>query len=276
MTSRMLVRPIPRTFAAAVIAAGVIGQGAMTTTVSAATAMPQESTEDMRVEKLVGGWIDALGGLATYEQLESARYTLTTEMYDAGSSRLRRTRPRYVTIARSSQGELGRIDRWEGDDFIEQGWDGSEVWARLNGTKLSAGAKDFDEVQYVSGDLNYWIALPYKLRDGGVTLHNRGADDLGRTIVGVSFGAGVGLHDGDAWQYWFEDGRTWPVQVAYKEEGRTNWNYLRFEDIRTIDGYTFVGRRVHFNDDGQVTKVLYTHDFELNPELGLEAFSNGR
>ena len=50
---------------------------------------------------------------------------------------------------------------------------------------------------------------------------------------------------------------------------------LRFKDIRTIDGYTFVGRRVHFNDDIQVTKVLYTHDFELNPELGPQAFSNG-
>lgn len=108
-----------------------------------------------------------------------------------------------------------------------------------------------------------------------MNLHNQGADDLGRTIVGVSFGDGNGLHDGDTWQYWFEDGRTWPVQVAHKEEGRTNWNYLRFKDIRTIDGYTFVGRCVHFNDDIQVTKVLYTHDFELNPELGPQAFSNG-
>jgi hypothetical protein len=66
------------------------------------------------------------------------------------------------------------------------------------------------------------------------------------------------------------------VQVAYKEEGRTNWNYLRFEDIRTVEGYTFVGRRSHYNERGQPTKVLYTHDFEFNPEIPVEWFDMPR
>lgn len=29
------------------------------------------------------------------------------------------------------------------------------------------------------------------------------------------------------------------------EEGRTSWSLLRFEDVRTVDGYVFVGRRVY-------------------------------
>ena len=231
---------------------------------------------DAVAEELVDGWISALGGLEAYWPLKSARFTLTTEMYHPESGRLRRTRPRYVAIARTPAGELANIERWEGDDFIEQGWDGTTVWARLNGEPLGPGDKDFDEVQYVSGDVNYWVSLPFKLRDPGVNLHDRGLDDQGRRVVGVSFGDGVGLHDGDAWQYWFVEGRTWPVQLAYQEEGRTNWNYLRFEDIRTVDGYTFVGRRAHFNEAGQPTKVLFTHDFELNPELDLARFSGGR
>lgn len=238
---------------------------------------PLDSTEDARVsderaEELVAAWIDALGGLEAYWPLQSARYTLTTEIYDPISGRLRRTRPRYVTLQRTQAGELTRIERWEGNDFIEQGWNGVAEWARLNGEALEAGDKDFDEVRYVSGDVHYWISLPYKLHDPGVNLHDRGQDEHGRTIVGVSFGEGVGLHDGDTWQYWFEDGRTWPVQVAYMEEGRDNWNLLRFEDIRTVDGYTFVGRRVHYNEEGGLTKVLYTHDFEFNPEIGSETF----
>ena len=61
--------------------------------------------------------------------------------------------------------------------------------------------------------------------------------------------------------------------MAYREEGRENWNVLRFENVRTVDGYTFVGRRVHFDETGGTTKVLFTHDFELNPELDPEIFS---
>jgi len=233
-------------------------------------------TADGLAEELVANWVEALGGLEAYWPLQSARYTLTTEIYDQASGRLRRTRPRYVTVLRTPQGDLTRIERWEGNDFIQQGWNGTTAWALLNGEPLSEGDKDFDEVPYVSGDVNYWIGLPFKLHDPGVNLHDRGRDADGRQVVGVSFGQGVGLHDGDSWQYWFEDGRTWPVQVAYKEEGRDNWNYLSFEDVRTVDGYTYVGRRVHHNEQGQLTKVLYTHDFELNPDVGPEIFGMPR
>jgi hypothetical protein len=235
-----------------------------------------QSGDDARAEALVSNWIEALGGMDAYSLLRSARYTLTTEMYDADTGRLRRTRPRYVTVLRSPQGELAKIERWEGDDFIEQRWDGSTEWAQLNGENLAAGHRDFDQVPYVSGDVNYWIALPFKLHDGGVNLHDRGKDDQGRDHIGVSFGEGVGLHDGDSWQYWFVEGRTWPVEIAYQEEGRTSWNYLSFEDIKTVDGYTFVGRRVYHNEDGQLIKVLYTHDFELNPDVDPSFFAGSR
>lgn len=237
-----------------------------------ATDTPRQEA-DARAEELVDSWIEALGGLETYEPLRTARYTLTTEMWDPGSGRLRRTRPRYVTMARTEHGQLTRIERWEGDDFIAHGTDGDTIWATMNGAPLGPGDMDYDQVPYVSGDVHYWIGLPYKLRDPGVNLHYRGQDEEGRHVVGVTFGDGVGLHDGDAWTYWFEDSRTWPVQVAYQEETSDNVNTLRFEGIRTVDGYTFVGRRVHFDESGGITKVLRTHDFELNPELDMSLFS---
>jgi len=186
---------------------------------------------------------------------------------------MRRSRSRYVTIARTDAGEISRIERWEGGDFIQQGWDGVEQWATLNGEPLGVGYKDYDQVPYVSGDVQYWISLPYKLRDNGVNLHDRGMDDEGRYVVGVTFGEGIGLHDEDTWKYRFEPGRSWPIQVAYMEEGDVDWSRLRFEDIRSADGYIFVGRRVHYNAEGALTKVLYTHDFELNPSLDPALFS---
>ncbi len=234
------------------------------------------SSPNAAAEERVDQWIEALGGLEAYWPLQSARYTLTTEIWDPESGRLRRTRPRYVTMSTTEHGQAARIERWEGNDFIAHGTDGQTVWARMNGEPLGPGDKDFDEVPYVTGDVHYWIGLPFKLRDPGVNLHDRGVDDQGRQVVGVTFGEGVGLHDGDAWTYWFEEGRVWPVQLSYQEEDSENVNVLRFEDIRTVDGYTFVGRRVHFREDGGLTKVLHTHDFELNPELDPEVFQAPR
>ncbi len=242
-------------------------------TATSAERTDRQQSDDPVADSLVGDWIAAVGGLEAYWPLKSARFTLTTEIYDRESGRLRRTRPRYVTIARTDAGEISRIERWEGDDFIQQGWDGEAVWATLNGEALGEADKDYDQVRYVSGDVQYWISLPYKLRDDGVNLHYRGIDDEGRHVVGVTFGEGIGLHDEDTWQYWFEPGRSWPVQVAYMEEDYTDWSRLRFEDIRTVDGYTFVGRRVHYNAEGALTKVLFTHDFEFNPRLEMALFS---
>ena len=242
-------------------------------TATSAERTSRQDAADTIADSLVGNWIAAVGGLEAYWPLKSARFTLTTEIYDPESGRMRRARPRYVVIARTDSGEISRIERWEGDDLIHQGWDGVRQWATLNGALLGEGDKDYDQVRYVSGDVQYWISLPFKLRDDGVNLHYRGVDDVGRHVVGVTFGEGIGLHDQDTWQYWFEDGRSWPVQVAYMEERDDDWNRLRLEDIRTVDGYTFVGRRVHYNAKGALTKVLFTHDFEFNPILEMALFS---
>lgn len=227
---------------------------------------PRSESRDETAEALVDGWIAALGGMETYWKLRSARYTLTTEIYDPESGRLRRARPRYVTIARLETGEAARIERWEGDDFIQHGFDGVQEWAVMNGEVLGPGDKDYDEARYVSGDVFYWIGLPFKLRDPGVFLHYDGTDDEGRHLVRVTFGDGVGDHN-DTWFYVFEDGRAMPVSIGYREEGRRNVSRTYWEDVEEVDGYVFTGRRVHVNADGKVWKVLVTTDFVLNPEL---------
>lgn len=265
---------VARLAALALIALPVAACGDTVDAEAAAAAVdgPLNPENDPAADSLVRAWIAAVGGLEPYWEMESARFTLHTEIYDPATDRLRRTRPRYVVLARDEDGERARIERWEGDDFIAHGFDGEEVWARMNGQALGPGDKDYEQAPYVASDVNYWIALPYKLADPGVFLHDDGRDEAGRRIVRVTFGEGVGDHQ-DTWWYFFEDGRTWPVETRYQEAGRTNVNRLRFEDVRTVDGYTFVGRRVHFDENGGLTKVLRTEDFERNPELGEDAFS---
>ena len=225
---------------------------------------------DPEAMALVDAWIEALGGMETYAGFHSARYTFTTELYDPETGRMRRARPRYVTIARTEMGELARIDRWEGNDYIQQGWDGVADWAVRNGEPLEYGDRDRDEVRYVSGDVNYWMALPFKLRDPGVHLSYQGRDAEGRHDVMVTFGEGVGS---DVWHYYFEDGRSWPDEVTYQTGGTGGVDHNRWRDLRTDEGYPYVGRRVHVRQ-GRVWKVLRMSDVEINPaDLDMAVFS---
>ncbi len=227
---------------------------------------------DPAAQALVGRWIEALGGMEAYWAAERARYTLTTEMWDATTGRLRRTRPRYVTIARTPEGLHTRIERWEGDDFIAQGWYPGGQWATMNGESLVEGDKDYDEADYVGGDVHYWFGLPFKLTDPGVHIRDEGTDAEDRQVVRVTFNEGVGDHQ-DTWRYYFTDAGSWPVQVDYTEDGRTNVNQTRWEDIQQAGGFYYVGRRVHFDEDGRTWKVLAVGDVEINPELPATVFS---
>lgn len=251
--------------------AAVGGPAALILVGGAAARVAPEPTDEL-AEQLVDEWIESLGGMETYWKLRSASYTLTTEMWDPGSGRLRRTRPRYVTIARLETGEAARIERWEGNDFIQHGFDGVREWAVMNGETLGPGDKDYDEARYVSGDVFYWIGLPFKLKDPGVFLHYDGEDDEGRHLVRVTFGDGVGDHN-DTWHYTFEEGRAMPVSIGYREEGRPSISRTYWEDVQEVDGYIFTGRRVHVNADGKIWKVLVTTDFVLNPEVDPAVFS---
>lgn len=252
----------------AVSVAAVAGLGAAL----GSSAGPAAQTESDMAQTLVDRWISSVGGMETFWGLQSAEFTLTTEMYDASTGRLRRTRPRYVSVSRTESGEAARIERWEGDDFIVQRFDGGDgVWATMNGEVLSPGDKDHDETVYVSRDVFYWIRLPFKLKDPGVFLHYDGVDDEGLHKVRVTFGENVGEHD-DTWFYTFKDGQTLPVQIAYREEGRENINLTRWDDIQEVGGYMFAGRRISVNDRGEITKIIVTSDFVLNPDIDQSRF----
>ena len=133
-----------------------------------------DSPPEVIADSLISLWIDSLGGMETYRNFESASYTITTVIYDTLSGRVKRTRPRYVLIKKGPFGEETRVERWEGNDFIAQGFNGRVEWATLNGEFLPDTAKDWRETRYVAGDLFYWPGLPYKLRDDGGFLHYRG------------------------------------------------------------------------------------------------------
>ncbi len=227
----------------------------------------QESPNDpTEATALVQNWIDAIGGMENYERVHSATFTLTTEMWDASSGRLRRTRPRYVWIQRDAAGQYARVERWEGDDFIAHGWHPAGQWASMNDSTLVEGDKDYDEADYVGGDVNYWIGLPYKLLDNGVNLDSEGVNSDGLHVVRVTFGENIGDHQ-DVWRYYFAEGQTWPARVEYIEAGKTIVNRNWWKDIQVSDGYYYVGKRVYFDEEERVTKIISMSDLVINPEI---------
>ena len=234
-------------------------------------ATPLQAQRAPAAEALIDHWIEALGGMDNYYRVESASYTVTTEMYDPESGRLRRTRPRYVTIARDASGLFARVERWEGDDFIQQGWHPAGQWASMNGVPLAEGDKDWDEADYVGGDLNYWIFLPFKLKDGGVNLEYEGDDGRGRRLVTVTFGEGIGSSR-DTWRYHFEDDRTWPAEVSYQTERGTRPSPMRWTDIRVADGFFYVGSREYLDPEGRIRMIIRVSDVSINPDLDPQIF----
>lgn len=278
------------------IAVGTILVGAVTACQPAgedpAAEFASDSPSEVIADSLIGLWIDSLGGMETYRNFESASYTITTVMYDTLSGRVKRMRPRYVWIKKGPYGQETRVERWEGNDFIVQGFNGRDEWATLNGEFLPDTAKDWRETRYVAGDLFYWPGLPFKLRDDGVFLHYRGISDLPGAVfrtdpaeavpstgaaryhaVGVTFGEDIGDHQ-DTWAYYFEPGDAFPTEVTYVEEGlesisRVFWGKTkRVGDIR----YPVVAQRDWMTRSGKRTKALVVSDFVVNPDIAQSMF----
>jgi hypothetical protein len=241
--------------------------------VLAASAAPGDAVAQRAPEAqaLIDRWVEAVGGMESYHAVSSIRFTVTTELYDPESGRLRRTRPRYATIHRDQSGLYARVERWEGNDFIQQGWHPGGQWAVMNGEELGPGDMDYDEADYVGGDLNYWIYLPFKLNDPGVNLVYDADDGRGLQKVTVTFGSGVGTSR-DTWRYYFEDGRTWAVEVSYQTERGQRPYPMVWTDIRSVDGFVYVGAREYLDPEGRIRMIVRVHDVEIDPDLDLAIF----
>lgn len=222
-------------------------------------------------DRLVDAWIAVAGGLDAWRDVESLRYTVTTVWFDSTGTEVRR-RPRFVWGKKHPM--RARIERDEPEGHYVQATDGhGAVWATLDGESLSDTTKAVREVLYVTGDVMYWIGLPYKLRDPGVNLRHIPADSTGYEGVAVTFGEGVGLHSGDRWFYYFDQGSPLPVEVHYIEEGYTDPTRTRWSDYREAGPITYVGTRTFYDDRGVTRKELLISDVEINPELSDSLFT---
>lgn len=244
------------------------GESRILTAVVAATLAVSTSCDNEPpgpADALVDRWIEAAGGRDAWDDVDDLRYTVTTVWFDSTGTEVRR-RPRFVWGKKHPQ--RARIERDEAEGHYVQAYDGRDnAWATLNGEILPDSAKAAGEVLYVTGDVMYWIGLPYKLRDPGVNLAYIPADSTGRPGVKVTFGEGIGLHPGDRYFYYFEDPSPFPVEVHYIEEGSKNIDRSRWSDYASAGPITYVGTRTYYSEDGITTKQLLISDVEINPGL---------
>jgi hypothetical protein len=243
----------------------------LTSLVVAAT--PAAAQRAARAEALVGGWIEAAGGPALWDAVRDLRYTITTVWYDSAGTEVRR-RPRYVWIQKTSGGFRVRVERTEAEGRYVQIWN-EGAHAALNGQVLPDSARAVRELQLVAGDLTYWIGLPWKLRDAGVNLSYAEAD--GARVVHVTFGQGIGVHDGDRyWYYWRDLASAFPTEVHYIEQGHPDADRMRvlFRDARRIGPGWYFSRRVIQNAHGRThVRELVTSDVVINRGISAACFA---
>jgi hypothetical protein len=239
----------------AVLAAAILALGI--------TATPASAQRDSRAEAFVTGWVDAAGGPKIWDNVRDLRYTITTVWYDSTGTEVRR-RPRLVWVKKTSRAFLVRVERTEAEGRYVQIWNGRGA-ASLNGTQLPDTSRAVKEVQFVAGDLTYWIGLPWKLRDPGVHLRFIPENDV--PVVHVTFGEGVGLHDGDQfWYYWHDRNSRFPSEVHYLLEGRATSERQRvaFGDLQRLGPGLYFSRRTTQNAHGVPVRALIVSDVVVN------------
>lgn len=218
---------------------------------------------DARAEALVSGWIEAAGGPRIWDSVKDLRYAITTVWYDSTGTEVRR-RPRHVWIKKTRDAFTVRVERTEADGRYVQIWN-QRPSASLNGALLPDTARAVTEVQFVAGDLTYWIGLPWKLRDPGVNL--RYFDEENVRGVHVTFGDGVGLHDGDQfWYYWRDTDSPFPTEVHYLLEGRAASERQRvaWSGLQRIGPGRFFSTRTTKNAHGVPVRALIVTDVVVN------------
>ena len=243
----------------------------------ACTLLCQSSTlaaqqRDPRAEALISRWIEAAGGDHVWNNVRDLRYTVTTVWYDSAGKEVRR-RPRYVWIKKTKDSFQVRVERTEAEGKYIQIWN-ARPSASLNGQLLPDTARAASEVQYVAGDLTYWVGLPWKLRDPGVNLAYQEESNV--DVVYVTFGAGVGMHDGDRyWYYWRDPGSALPTEVNYIEEGQPEADRKRivFGAPQRIGPALFFGRRTMTNAHGIPVRDLIITDVVVNRGIADSVFS---
>lgn len=220
-------------------------------------------TRDVRAEALITRWIDAAGGPRLWDRIRDIQYTITTVWYDSAGKETRR-RPRYVSVKKTDNGFRVRIERTEAEGKYIQIWnDGAR--ALLNGVELPDSARAVREVQYVAGDLTYWIGLPWKLRDPGVNLAFQLEPDA--DVVHVTFGEGVGEHDGDRfWYYWHDRNSPFPTEVHYIEQGLSDADRrpVALSELRSIGPGKYFSVRTIKSAHGMPVRALVISDVVVN------------
>lgn len=230
----------------------------LTLTLTQALTLP---AQDRPARAQVDAWIAAAGGSKVWDRLQDLKYTITTVWYDTSGTELRR-RPRYVSIEKIPGSFRVRVERNEASGRYVQVWDGTSAWATLNGRMLADTAPATREVNYVTAELTYWIGLPWKLLDPGVNLNRSAAG-----VVAVTFGSGVGLHDGDRYWYFWHDARSpFPTEVDYIEQGHMENDRQRvlFAEWKKIGPVVFSVKRVTVDMRGRPVRALVISDVVAN------------
>lgn len=262
-----------RPFAFVVVLVAALAGGACQSADSTPSNVAANRTPDqVLADSLLGAWLAAAGGMAAWNDITSARYTITTVWFDS-TGVIERMRPRRVEYRKLNGVEQARIERPEAEGLYVQTFTGTEMWATLNDHALEPGIRAYDESEYVGRDVVYWFGLPFKLFDPSVN-RSAVATDEGYEVR-ITFGPEVGLQPGDRYFYYFNNADPYPEQVHYISEGRGEESRARTHwfGYGSIGDFKYNVTRRWYNAEGAPLRELRVDDVELNPVLSDSLFA---
>lgn len=195
-----------------------------------------------RAEQLADGVLDALGGKRAWDDLRGLRWTFGVAMNDTVKSERRHAWNKLTNQHRvdgvNRAGQKFTIFHTVGDTTQGRAWvDG----VAIEGDSLHKLVKRA-EALYIND--SYWLLMPYKLRDPGVTLTWAGDTTVGNIHfdrLGMSF-ANVGMTPGDRYWVWVDPRerrvKRWEMVLQGDTPPPVSYSW---EDWEQRDGLWFAG-----------------------------------
>jgi len=216
----------------------------LTLAVGAGAALVPE--EPPTAESIAAEVLQALGGEQAWQQTRFVRFTFAGRRTHHWDTWTGRHRVEGQTQAGKAYVVLHDLDDRQGQAWLDGAPATGEEAARLLESAYGAWIND-----------TYWLLMPYKLRDPGVTLSYEGVEEVGgrpHDVLHLAF-AGVGLTPGD--QYWaYVDRHTrlmtrwaYRLQNMAPDQAPTVWEW---RDWQRYGGILLAPLRVQVGGDRQL------------------------
>lgn len=237
------------------------------------------TAQDAKAQALLDKVIAAHGGMQAWDNLTDMTFTITQVVL---GSRGEVTGARVSLYCMKRYGKV-RVETITGKGLLVQGFDGQKPWVTLAG-RPDTSDEALKRAHFQSANWWYWMGIPFKLKDPGVTLRHKGtATFRGKPadVLEVTFRQGVGKTN-DRYTYYIDPQTYHILFVEFQLEagiwpgvGGPTPRRSAWLDYKEEGPFTMHTKRIFYGDPGLNKRqaILFFGDFQFNTGLPDKLFT---